>query len=210
MSETTLRSVRLFLASLLAVAVTSQLLIGLSRDNGLTVVRFFSLFAVLSNIAAVAMLTLLARRPGRIESAGFTLFRGAVTVYMSATGLAYAVLLAANLADVGVPEPWIDWTIHVIGPIAIALDWLVHPPRAILDSRSLAWWLVFPAVYLVYSLARGAIAAWYPYPFLDPANGGYPSVALWSVVALAVIFVLGYAYRWWAGRSPAAELAASR
>ena len=36
-------------------------------------------------------------------------------------------------------------------------------------------------------MVRGPIAGWYPYPFLDPANGGYGRVALYVVG----IFVFG-------------------
>jgi len=42
--------------------------------------------------------------------------------------------------------------------------------------------MVFPLAYLVYSLVRGPIVGWYPYPFLDPGKvGGYPGVALYAV-----------------------------
>ena len=34
-------------------------------------------------------------------------------------------------------------------------------------------------------MVRGALAGWYPYPFLDPANGGYGTVALYVVAILA-------------------------
>lgn len=201
MSDTTLRSLRLALASLIAVALIAQLLIGLSRSNGLTVIRFFSFFTVLSNTAAVVMLGLHAGRPDRDRGTGFAVFRGAVTVYMSVTALVYAVVVAPSLLELTAPEPWIVWTIHVVGPVAIALDWLANPPRATLDTRALGWWLVFPTVYLTYSLVRGPIADWYPYPFLDPANSGYDGVALWSVVVLVVVLGFGYAYHWWAGRA---------
>jgi hypothetical protein len=54
-----------------------------------------------------------------------------------------------------------------------------------------ASWLIFPAVYLVYSLVRGPIADWYPYPFLDPDHGdGYANVALTSAAVLVTIIVL--------------------
>ncbi|MGD2103279.1 MAG: Pr6Pr family membrane protein [Acidimicrobiia bacterium] len=202
MSPTTLRALRLALASLLVTALVAQLAIGLSRSD-LTVVRFFSFFTVLSNTAAVVMLTLLALRPRRDESAGFAVFRGAVTVYMSVTGLVYALILYPTLADVAVPEPWIDWSIHVIGPLALALDWLFNAPKAGLGWSAIGWWLIFPAVYLVYSLVRGPIVDWYPYPFLDPdEQGGYGSVAMWSVVVLVVIVALSAFYRWWASREP--------
>jgi hypothetical protein len=34
-------------------------------------------------------------------------------------------------------------------------------------------------------MIRGPIAGWYPYPFLDPANGGYGSVAAYIVAIFA-------------------------
>lgn len=201
MSETTHRALRLALASLLLVSLVSQLFIGLSRAD-LTIVRFFSYFTVLSNTLAVVMLVMLAGSPGRDQAPWFALFRGAVTVYMSVTGLVYVVLLAPNLADVPAPEPWIDWTIHVVGPVAVALDWLFSPPATPLRPSAPALWLAFPTIYLGYSLIRGPIVDWYPYPFLDPDEvGGYGGVVLWCGVVLIVIVGFGFLYRWWSGRS---------
>lgn len=200
MTETTHRAIRLALASLLAVALVSQLFIGMSRSD-LTIVRFFSYFTVLSNTGAVVMLTWLAARPGRDESLGFATFRGAVTVYMSVTFLVYITILYPQLADVAVPEPWIDWSIHIVGPLLLIVDYMVYRPPVHFPSRTLLIWLVFPAVYLVYSLVRGPLVDWYPYPFLDPASGdGYWSVALWSLVVLSVILGFGFLYYWWTNR----------
>lgn len=199
MSETTHRALRLALASLLLVALIAHLAIGLSR-NDLTVVEFFSLFTVLSNAAAVVMLSLLAGRPGRADSATFSLFRGAVTVYMAGTGLVYAVLLATGI-DIGLTESWVDWSLHVIGPLALVTDWVAHPPGNRLTTLAPAFWLVFPTVYLTYTLVRGVLVDWYPYPFLDPAQtGGYGGVSVWSGVVLVVIAAFGYGIHWWANR----------
>jgi hypothetical protein len=199
MNPTLHRSIRLGLASLIAVALLAQLAIGLSR-SGLTLVRFFSYFTVLSNTLAVVLLVMLANRPDRDTSPHFAAFRGAVTVYMAVTGLIYAFLIAPVAGDVGAPEPWIDWVIHVIAPTAFALDWVLSPPPAEIPRASLWIWLMFPAAYLVYSLIRGPILDWYPYPFLDPAVGGYASVTMWSGVVLVVILVISYACYWWANR----------
>ena len=201
MNETVLRSVRLALASLITVALVSQLMIGLSR-SGLSVANFFSYFTVLSNTMAVVMLAMLAFGPDRDEARWFAVFRGAVTVYMSVTGLIYAVVLAPNLAAISVPEPWIDWTIHVVGPVAVIIDWFLNPPPRRLDAHALWIWLIFPAVYLMYSLARGPIVDWYAYPFLDPAQDeGYAGVGLWSLVVAAVVFGFSCVYFWWVNRA---------
>ena len=199
MGTTTHRALRLALASLLAVALIAQYIIG-STDSGLTVVNFFSYFTVLSNAGAVVVLTMLAARPGRDDSLPFAIFRGAVTVYMAVTGLVYALVLYPQLAEVGVPEPWIDLCIHVVGPVLVVTDWIYDSPPVDLPSGSLAIWLAFPAAYLAYSLIRGPIADWYPYPFLDPATGGWGAVALWSLVVLIVILGFSYAFLWWSNR----------
>jgi hypothetical protein len=200
MSRSTHRALRLALASLIATALLAQLAISLSKSD-LTIVRFFSFFTVLSNTAAAVMLTLLAGRPGRDGSAGFATFRGAVTVYMTVTFLVYIFVLAPNTVDVGLTEPWIDWTLHIIGPVAVTADWLFSPPSTGLEPRTVSIWIVFPAVYLAYTLIRGPIVDWYPYPILDPSQSdGYAVVAMWSAVVLVVIVVFGFLYRWWANR----------
>ena len=39
------------------------------------------------------------------------------------------------------------------------------------------------------TIGRGAADGWYPYPFLDPANGGYATVAV-AVVGITIGFLL--------------------
>lgn len=206
MSETTHRGIRLTVASLLTVALTAQLLIGLSGD--LTVANFFSYFTVLSNIGAVVVLFMLAARPDRNESLWLGVIRGAVTVCMAVTGLIYATILYPQLADVAAPEPWIDISIHVVGPIVVIADWLYDPPIVALPKLSILYWMIFPAAYLLYSLVRGSFADWYPYPFLDPrGESGWAGVGIWSAVVLIVLVGFGYLFQWWASRNESAAAA---
>jgi hypothetical protein len=51
-------------------------------------------------------------------------------------------------------------------------------------------WLIFPLAWLAFTLIRGAVDDWYPYPFLDPNNGGYRSVAYHVIVILAGFVVI--------------------
>lgn len=199
MSETMHRGLRLALASLLLVALLAQLVIGMSRSS-LTVANFLSFFTVLSTGAAVVMLTLLAAEPDRGSSPTFAVYRGAVTLYITVTGLIYVALTAPVASEVGISEPWIDWSIHVVGPIAIFVDWILHPPPTRMSRHAILIWLVFPAAYLGYTLIRGAVLGWYPYPILDPSEAGYVLVAVWSVVGLLTTVVLGFAYHWWSNR----------
>jgi hypothetical protein len=51
-------------------------------------------------------------------------------------------------------------------------------------------WLIFPLAWLAFTLIRGAVDNWYPYPFLDPDNGGYRSVAYHVAAILAGLLVI--------------------
>jgi hypothetical protein len=53
--------------------------------------------------------------------------------------------------------------------------------------------MAFPLVWLAYTLVRGPIVDWYPYPFLNPANvGGYVGVTAYCI-AIALGF---FAFVW--------------
>ena len=55
---------------------------------------------------------------------------------------------------------------------------------------TVGWVLVFPSVWLVYTLLRGSDIGWYPYFFLDEAQvGGVVGVVLYCALVL-VIFVV--------------------
>ena len=47
-------------------------------------------------------------------------------------------------------------------------------------------------------MVRGAIDGWYPYPFLDPANGGYGQVLI-TAVAVTIGFIAIAATIIWLG-----------
>jgi hypothetical protein len=46
-----------------------------------------------------------------------------------------------------------------------------------------------PLVWTALTVVRGAIDRWYPYPFLNPADGGYGVVAA-TVVAIIAAFLV--------------------
>ena len=80
--------------------------------------------------------------------------------------------------------------------MAILVDWVLDPPaKAIRFSRAV-WWLVYPLIYLAYSLIRGAAVGWYPYPFLDPAIKGYGNVAWVTFVILVFALVISWLLVW--------------
>ncbi len=139
-------------------------------------VNFFSFFTVQSNLIGIVVLLGSALRGWSRAGPSRTwdLIRGAAVLYLTITLIVFALLLSG--ADVGIPLPWVDLVLHKIFPIVLILDWLIDPPQRLYLREALRW-LVYPVIWTAYSLARGAGTGWYPYPFLDPANGGYETVA---------------------------------
>jgi hypothetical protein len=110
---------------------------------------------------------------------------------MTMTGVIYAVLLAPASADVGLTAQWVDVIVHEVGPLVVFVDWILAPPERRPVLRDIGAWLVFPVVYVVYSLIRGPIADWYPYPFLDPnLDGGAGKVAITIVILVPCVALL--------------------
>ena len=86
--------------------------------------------------------------------------------------------------------PWDNTVLHYIMPIVIIADWLLACPTRADPVPSALLWLLFPLAYLGYSLVRGPIVHWYPYPFMDPELHGYPAVVLTSAVIAIVLAVI--------------------
>lgn len=144
--------------------------------------NFFSFFTIQSNLIAVAVFLLGVAWRGRSSSARWDLVRGASVVYMTVTLVVFALLLSGT--DVDVTLPWVDTVVHRIMPVAVIVDWLIDPPTRRIPFRTSLVWLVYPLAWTAYTLVRGALTDWYPYPFLDPANGGYATVAAYIVAIL--------------------------
>jgi hypothetical protein len=179
------------LIAIAAIVVQAKTL----ADAGvLDLVNFLSYFTIQSNIIGIAVLLVMAIRPPGPRPAWLESVRGAATVYLTVT-FVVVIFLLRNV-DVGLQLAWVDFTLHKLTPLVIVADWLLDPPGVRVSSRTALTWLAFPLVWLAYTMVRGPIAAWYPYPFLDPANGGYGTVAVTVVVILVASSLLCLAYAW--------------
>jgi hypothetical protein len=159
-------------------------------QNGFSWVSYFSYFTILSNITAIAGFLAgawpwLGSPRAWASRAWFDFARGAVTVYMTITGIVYALLLSGLPAS---GPAWINDVEHRVMPAVVLLDWLLVPPSRRIGVRRAMAWLLIPVMYLTYSEVRGPFAHWYPYPFLDPRPHGVLHVVLYSI-GVAVAFV---------------------
>ena len=164
--------------------------------SGFDVLNFFSYFTNLSNIFAAGVLLLAAAHAlaNRHASERFTLLRGASVVAMAIVGIVFVAVLRDE--DLGTLRPWVNVVLHYIMPLAVVLDWVIAPPERVPSFRRSLLWLAFPALYLIYTLVRGAAVGWYPYPFFNPSGAnGYRGVAVASIVITTVFFLVGVGVR---------------
>lgn len=183
---------RLFFGALALAAVTIQA-IYLQQLGILDPFNYLGYFTNLSNILAGIVLIIAAlylakkRKPSPRED----LIRGAATLYIAITGLVYVTLLSGE--DLGLLMPWVNTVTHIIVPVYVIVDWLYQPQRTKLHTRQILLWLIWPALYVTYTLIRGSLTGWYPYPFLNPQKvNGYGEVAVYCVIILAAFFICGW------------------
>jgi hypothetical protein len=127
------------------------------------------------------------------DSARIAVLRLCVATYMATTGVVYNLLLRGIELPQGQTVPWSNEVLHVVAPLLLVLDWLLAPGRRRVEWKAIGAVVAFPIVWAVYTLIRGPIAGWYPYPFLDPslAPTGYASVAFYVVLIAVIIGGVG-------------------
>ncbi|WP_378732084.1 Pr6Pr family membrane protein [Nocardia brasiliensis] len=169
------------------------------HETAFSLGNYFSFFTIQSNVLAVLVLLI----GGLLDPQDrrWQVVRGATALYLLITGVVYAVLLA-NI-DVMLTDRWINDVLHRAMPIVLVADWVLVPARhrVTLSPRLVARWLIYPVIYGVYTLIRGPIVDWYPYPFLDPRHQGYISLAIGLIVLTAVFTLLAVAIATVGGRA---------
>jgi hypothetical protein len=180
----------LFRAATAAVVIVAILYqIRLNLDSGLfRPLRFFAFFTILSNLFAAVLWLWLAARWKATRTRRDDLLRGASVLYLVLTFMVVVVLLSG--AELQVADPRVDFIVHKLFPVLVVIDWIIDPPETDLRLRDVGLWLIFPLLWIGLTLVRGAIDGWYPYPFLDPDNGGYRSVAYHVAAILAGLLVI--------------------
>lgn len=157
-----------------------------------SVINFISYFTILCNLLVAVDLSISILAPSSKIGLFFSSLsvQTAITLYIFIVGLVYNLVLRGIVPLSG----WllvVDTLLHVVVPILYILYWLLFRPQGILHWRSGFYWALFPLVYLIYSLIRGSITNWYPYPFLNAHYLSYGRVFLNVVIMTAAFLVAG-------------------
>ncbi|WP_136709233.1 Pr6Pr family membrane protein [Agromyces sp. H66] len=209
---------RLTIAALEIVAIVGnyQYVLGF---RSFATVNFFSYFTVQSAFAAVATLLLAGAFAllAPSDPPWLGILRTSVTVYVLVSGIVFGLIVAqASTRDYRVDVPWSDTLLHFVVPALAVLAWTSDGVMGLnprVPWSTVGWVLVYPSIWLAYTLVRGADVGWYPYFFLDVAQVGGPvGVALYCALVLVIFLVLTAAlvtinrWLWRRARARAARL----
>lgn len=181
---------RLALAVLVFVSVVYQITDRLI-NNVFRPGEYFAFFTVQTALMDVVVLSVgawLAWRTPR-DTKLFTIVRLCIVGFAIVTCVVYNVLLRDVPSDPGYEWPvWPNEVLHVWAPILLVLDWLFAPGRYRIRLRAALWVLIYPLAWVSFSLVRGVLTGWWPYPFLDPSGeAGWAGVATY-IVGIAFFF----------------------
>jgi hypothetical protein len=146
--------------------------------------RFAGFFTILTNLLVAIMATEIAS--GRTDRLSGPVARMCVTAAMLLVGVAYWFLLA----PLWTPTGWqlaADIGLHLAVPVLTLALWFAMADGT-LSWRDVPKAAIWPAIYAIYAVARGAIDGWYAYWFLNPKDQS-PLELLVSVVGLALLIM---------------------
>ena len=166
--------------------------LGGGGSMGWIVANYFSFFTILTNLAVALFLTISVLTP---ESRWGRFCLNAVpqtgiAVYIAVVGATYSLMLR-HLWNPHGAQKLANVLLHDAVPVLYVAYWLIFVPKAGLRWKHAFWWLYYPVVYMVYTLLRGVVTGWYPYPFIDVAALGFPRALGNGGLVLLAFFVLG-------------------
>ena len=147
--------------------------------------RFFAYFTLLTNLIVAIVMTGVAFG-ARVGPRTLT----AVTVYIVIVGLLYHVLLAARWRPEGLQYVG-NIMVHYCTPILTTMFWLLCAPKGALKWSDVFGWLIYPAAYLVYYVARGAADGFYAYYFIELPKIGVRQFAVNTIGIMGVFVLMG-------------------
>ncbi len=169
------------------LTVTSRLSDGDSLIGAL--IFYFTFFTILSNlmVAAIYLSDLVGWH--WLEWWRTPWVRGMMAAAIVLVMIVYHFLLF-GLADFDIWFTIADRILHYVDPTIYALWWLLFQHHGKLNWGDLPKMLVYPLLYVLWAMARGAVVNEYPYPFLAANKLGYQQVLLNGLGVLAGFVVL--------------------
>lgn len=157
--------------------------------------EYFSFLTIQASLLAVVTLMVAGwfAWTGRSETRVLNIVRLSVLTFAVVIALVYNLLLrgmADDPADGGYVWPVLpNEILHVWAAIFMLVDWILSSRRINLRIRTIFWVLLFPLVWLAYSIVRGLIVDWWPYWFINPNEPG-GVIGMLTYIIVIMLFAL--------------------
>lgn len=160
-----------------------------------TTIRFLSFFTILTNTLVAIYLTFKATKRAATDAHFFDKpgVLTAIAVYITIVGLVYQFVLRKIWEPAGL-QMLVDELLHSIMPVCVILFWFLYENKTAVAWRQLPSWIIYPLVYLVFILSRGALSGFYPYPFVDVAKLGLQKVLVNGFFLLLLFLIFSALY----------------
>lgn len=185
-------TVALILQTVLVITGSSVLAETAIPPLGTRLWRLVSYFTIQSNFLVAVTAWQLWRDPLR-EGRWWRSVRLAALVGITLTGLVHFFLLRPLLHLEGLNYV-ADKLLHMVVPVLAVLTWALVGPRPRTTWRTAVEVLAWPVAWLGYVFVVGAATSWYPYPFLDPTQGGVGAVVVACIGITVLVVVIAAAF----------------
>ncbi|HEX5061733.1 MAG TPA: Pr6Pr family membrane protein [Kofleriaceae bacterium] len=153
-----------------------------------SVANMFTYFTITSNVIVGVVSALLASGRARGESWLSALCVAGLTAITITAAVFHVVLASAIPALSGAPAV-ANTLVHTVVPTVFIAGWAAFGPRGTVHVRTVLLSLIYPVTWLAFTLIRGVLSDYYPYPFMDATQIGYAQMAL-NVTLVAVLYVV--------------------
>lgn len=173
-------------------ALISQLyliLINRTVSAGETIIRYFSFFTILTNLLVTVYFSqlILSRKEKKINPKSLT----ALTVYILIVGIIYNLILRFLWQPKGLQ--WItDELLHTVNPLLCLAFWWMAMKGKRLEFKNAYVWLIYPLIYIFYTMIHGHASGFYPYPFVNVSVIGYKQVFINSIMIALCFLVIAW------------------
>lgn len=154
-------------------------------------VRFFSFFTITTN-TIVFLCTAILLFGGKSMANAF--FRKcttitAITVYILIVGIVFNLLLR-SITDLKGHHRIVSEIFHAVVPILFFFYWLFFVSPEKISFKVILYWLVYPILYMIYTIFHGFLSSFYPYPFIDVTKLGLKTALVNGLFVLISFIIL--------------------
>lgn len=175
--------------------LSAQYLLVVSNDEHANLfaatISYFSYFTILTNFLVVLAFTAPLLSPSTKLYRFFAkpAVRAAIALYILVVAVVYHTMLRHLWEPKGL-QLATDIALHSVLPIMYLFDWIFFADKRPMRFAHIPYWVIFPIVYGLGTILRGALSGIYPYPFLNVTELGMGGVLI-NMTAFMTLYAVG-------------------